>query len=91
MVLIVRSLIDTIWSLMGLMVPDSDILMRFGTRVRQLRISKGYSQETFAARCGLDRTYVGGIERGERNLSIRNIEKIALALETTLAELMEGL
>jgi transcriptional regulator with XRE-family HTH domain len=54
-------------------------------------LSKGYSQESFAAKCGLDRTYLGGIERGERNVAIRNIEIIAKALEITLSELMEGL
>ncbi|MBI4190329.1 MAG: helix-turn-helix transcriptional regulator [Betaproteobacteria bacterium] len=69
----------------------SDILVRFGTRVRELRLSKGYSQESFAAKCNLDRTYVGGIERGERNVAIRNIESIAKALDMTLSELMEGL
>ena len=68
-----------------------DILARFGTRVRELRLSKGYSQESFAAKCGLDRTYVGGIERGERNVAIRNIESIAEALDMSLSELMEGL
>lgn len=54
-------------------------------------MSKGYSQESFAAKCDLDRTYVGGIERGERNVAIRNIESIAKALDMTLSELMEGL
>ncbi|QUV84190.1 helix-turn-helix domain-containing protein [Chloracidobacterium aggregatum] len=68
-----------------------DILVRFGSRVRELRLSKGYSQESFAAKCGLDRTYVGGIERGERNLALRNIENIAKALDISLSELMRGL
>ena len=68
-----------------------DILVRFGTRVRELRLSKGYSQESFGAKCGLDRTYVGGIERGERNVALRNIESIAKALDVTLFELMDGL
>jgi transcriptional regulator with XRE-family HTH domain len=54
-------------------------------------LSKGYSQESFAGRCGLDRTYLGGIERGERNLALKNIETIAKALDMTLAELMNGL
>ena len=67
-----------------------DILQRFGDRVRTLRKESGWSQEEFADECGLDRTYVGGIERGERNLALRNIEKIAIALETSIAELMEG-
>jgi transcriptional regulator with XRE-family HTH domain len=48
------------------------------------------SQEEFADICGLDRTYMGGIERGERNLSLINIEKIALGFRITLAELFRG-
>jgi transcriptional regulator with XRE-family HTH domain len=52
----------------------------FGERVRQLRKEKNLSQEAFAALCELDRTYVGGIERGERNISLVNISKIAAAL-----------
>jgi len=68
---------------------STDIKASFGHRVRQLRNSRGISQEAFAAMCGLDRTYVGGIERGERNLSLLNIEKIALALSIGLPELFE--
>jgi transcriptional regulator with XRE-family HTH domain len=68
-----------------------DILVRFGARVRELRLSKGYSQESFAAKCGLDRTYIGGIERGERNLALRNIESIANALDISLSDLMNGI
>ena len=73
------------------MVRSPDILLRFGARVRELRKGKGYSQETFAERCGLDRTYIGGIERGERNVALRNIETIAKALDITLSDLMRGL
>jgi len=72
------------------MAKKQDILMRFGARVRHLRMGKGYSQEVFAAKCDLDRTYVGGIERGERNVALRNIECIAEALGMTLSELMDG-
>lgn len=68
-----------------------DILARFGQRVRELRQAKGLSQEGFAAECNLDRTYVGGIERGERNLALRNIEVIASTLGISLSELMRGL
>ena len=67
-----------------------DILKRFGDRVRELRKDDGYSQESFADVCGLDRTYMGGIERGERNVALRNIGKIAEALGISLSELMEG-
>ena len=69
----------------------ADILKRFGHRVRELRKAKGLSQEAFAADCGVDRTYMGGIERGERNLALRNIERIAQTLGITLSELMREL
>jgi transcriptional regulator with XRE-family HTH domain len=68
----------------------TDIPVRFGQRVRELRKEQGYCQEGFAAACGLDRTYMGGIERGKRNLALRNIEKIAETLGMSIAELMEG-
>ena len=68
----------------------ADILERFGKRVRELRTEAGYSQESFAAACELDRTYMGGIERGERNLALRNIERIARTLGLSCAELLDG-
>ncbi|MCL1496337.1 transcriptional regulator [Parasaccharibacter sp. TMW2.1882] len=66
---------------------ESDFLRNFGLRVRQLRKDKGLSQEEFASICELDRTYIGGIERGERNPSLKNILKIADALHSTVPEL----
>lgn len=69
----------------------ADILERFGQRVRELRAEQGFSQEGFAYACELDRSYIGGIERGERNVALRNIERIAETLGISLAELMEGL
>lgn len=68
-----------------------DVLERFGRRVRELRKARGYSQESFAHACGLDRTYIGGIERGERNVALRNIERIARTLGISIAELMQGI
>jgi transcriptional regulator with XRE-family HTH domain len=73
------------------MKKDADIAARFGLRVRELRKAKGLSQEAFAAACGLDRTYISGIERGRRNVSLRNIEVIADALGVSISELMKGL
>ena len=70
---------------------DSDILNRFGERVRDLRKNCGWSQEDLALECELDRTYVGGVERGERNLALRNIEKIADALGISISDLMDGI
>jgi len=72
------------------MAKQADIQVRFGQRVRELRRDQGYSQENFAYACGLDRTYVGGIERGERNVALRNIEVIAQTLGISLEELFEG-
>ena len=73
------------------MAAKGDICVKFGKRVRKLRSDQGYSQDTFAYECGLDRTYIGGIERGERNLALRNIERIAEALGISISELMNGL
>lgn len=57
----------------------------FGERIRQLRSDQGFSQEDFAHKVGLDRTYIGGVERGERNLSLDNIHRIATALNVSPA------
>ena len=70
---------------------DFDILVKFGERVRRLRKEAGRSQEAFADHCGLDRTYVGGVERGERNVSLRNIRVIARGLGVTISVLFDGL
>jgi transcriptional regulator with XRE-family HTH domain len=63
------------------------ILQDFGDRVRELRLARDWSQEDFAERCGLHRTYVGSIERGEQNVSLANIAKIAKALGVPIREL----
>lgn len=62
---------------------------RFGQRVRDLRTARGFSQEAFAHESGINRTYVGDVERGERNIALDNISKIAAALDVSLAELFE--
>lgn len=67
----------------------ADIRIRFGRRVRALRQERGFSQEAFADAADLDRTYIGGIERGTRNVSLVNIERIAKALRVPLTELFE--
>ena len=70
---------------------SEDILSKFGSRVRELRKASGVTQEGLAEACGLDRTYIGGIERGERNVSLRNIDLIARALGVPLSRLMKDL
>lgn len=64
-----------------------DIRIRFGKAVRRRRGKMQLSQEAFADLCGLDRTYLGGIERGERNVALVNLEKIAKALNLSVSEL----
>ncbi len=66
---------------------EAQIQKHFGERVRSLRKQKGISQEALAFACGLDRTYIGGVERGERNISLLNIYKIASALGVQAKEL----
>ncbi len=63
------------------------ILKKFGERVRKLRKSQGYSQESFEVDCGLDRTYLDGIERGESNVALKNKQVIAKSLEVSVSEL----
>ena len=61
----------------------------FSQNVRKARIAKGLSQEELAELAGLHRNYVGGVERGERNISVDNMEKIARALATTIPGLLQ--
>lgn len=67
-----------------------DIRIVLGRRVRLLRKRTSLSQEELALLCGLDRTYVGGIERGERNIGILSIEKIANGLGVSMRDLFDG-
>lgn len=63
------------------------ILIPFGCAVRKFRQSQGISQEELAGLCGLDRTYIGGIERGERNVGLVNIQRISNALNIPVSML----
>ncbi len=60
----------------------------FGEAVRATRLEQGISQEALADLAGLDRSYLGGIERGEHNVALINIKKVAVALNLSIAELM---
>jgi len=68
---------------------NKTIQQKFGNRVRKLRKNRGWSQEEFADECGLHRTYIGAIERGERNVSLNNIHAIAKALGISVKELFD--
>ena len=62
--------------------------LRFAAQMRIARNEIGISQEELADQCGLHRTYIGSVERGERNISVDNMEAIAIALERKLADLL---
>jgi transcriptional regulator with XRE-family HTH domain len=64
-----------------------DICIRFGRAIRRMREEQEINQEEAADRCGLHRTYYSGIERGVRNVSLINIEKVAKGLKTSLSDL----
>ncbi len=64
---------------------------RIGNRIRELRKETGLSQEKFAAKIGMDRTYFASVELGKRNISIINLEKIADGLEISLAEMFRNI
>ncbi|MDC9724203.1 MAG: helix-turn-helix transcriptional regulator [Urechidicola sp.] len=68
-----------------------NILIKFGERVREIRKEKGLSQEELAHKADLHRTYIGMIERAEKNITILNIEKIANALEVSIKDLFNEL
>ena len=67
------------------------LLKALGQRIRELRSKRGYSQEAFADICGVHRTFMGTIERGESNLSFQNIFKVATNLGVPLSELFRDL
>lgn len=69
------------------LVMHQDVLQLFGLRVKQLRLAKGISQEDLGALASLDRTYISGIERGKRNVGLKNVEQIAKALNVSIVEL----
>lgn len=66
-----------------------DILVKFGNKVREERLKQSLSQEAFAEKTGVHRTYIGMIERAEKNITLTNIEKIALALGLTPKDLLD--
>ena len=66
------------------------IQKKIGERIKELRTATGISQEKFALKIGMDRTYFSSVEAGKRNVSIVNLEKIANGLDLTLSELFKG-
>lgn len=70
-------------------VEEKKILLNIGKRIRELRLQAGLSQEKLAFASNLDRTYIGSVERGERNISILNLNKISSALNINSYELLK--
>jgi len=70
---------------------EQDYLKTVGQNIRKARQSLELSQEKFALKCKLDRTYISDVERGERNISLLNLQKIAKALKVTVGSLLEYL
>ena len=66
----------------------SNINKRTGVRIRKLRTAKGWSQEKLALEAGLHRAYIGQIERGEKNIGLKNLEKIAKTLDLKLKDII---
>jgi transcriptional regulator with XRE-family HTH domain len=68
---------------------ENNINVLFGKRIRQLRMQKGLSQEELGYEAGLHRTYIGQIERAEKNITLKNIAKIAKELDVNISELFD--
>ena len=66
-------------------------LVLLGKNIRKLRMAKGFTQESLAFEAGLDRSYLGGVERGERNLSFLTLSTIAKCLSCDIAKLTKGI
>jgi transcriptional regulator with XRE-family HTH domain len=62
-----------------------------GARVRQMREKEGWSQEEFAHRCGIQRSYMGVVERGEYNFTLKTVYKLAKGLDTSVSKLLKGI
>lgn len=74
-------------ALFSLLMAKNKVLIDFGLRVREYRKAKGLSQEELSFKADLHRTYIGMIERAEKNITLRNIAKIAKALDITISDL----
>ncbi len=68
---------------------ETNILVDFGKRIKELRISKKWSQEELAHQAGFHKNYVGMVERGERNIALKNIEMFAKVFKMSVSELLK--
>lgn len=70
---------------------NEDLLLKMGKRIKKLRLESNLSQEKFALKINMDRTYFASVESGKRNIAIINLKKIANGFGISLSELLEGL
>ena len=70
---------------------DKQFFRELGSRIRELRLARKWSQADLGRRCDLHRTFIGSVERGERNLSALNLRRIAKVLRVSMADLFSGL
>lgn len=81
--------VDFLYSIVNICLVKKDILKRFGARIKELRLQKEWSQELLAEKTGFHRTYIGMVERGERNLSLKNIEIFANSFGLNISDLLK--
>ncbi len=81
--------VDLLYAAFNLNQVKTDILKKFGEKIKKLRLEKSWSQEVLAEKTGFHRTYIGMIERGERNLSLKNIETFANTFEMKISKLLK--
>jgi transcriptional regulator with XRE-family HTH domain len=67
-----------------------EVHKRLGRRIAEIRRKRGFSQEAFAHECGFHRSYMGAVERGEKNITLAMVEKLAKAFKMSLSELFKG-
>lgn len=81
--------VDFLYALFHLRKVKTNILKTFGIRIKELRFEKGWSQEVLAEETGFHRTYIGMVERGERNLSLKNVAIFAKTFGISLSDLLK--
>lgn len=81
--------VDFLYTIYQLQPVKKEILEKFGVKVKALRKEKGWSQEKLAEETGFHRTYIGMVERGERNLSLKNVEIFANVFSISISKLLE--
>ncbi len=81
--------VDFLSSIINICLVKKDILKRFGLKIKELRLKNEWSQEMLAEKTGFHRTYIGMVERGERNLSLKNVEIFANVFSLSISKLLE--